>query len=117
MKKLGQLWLKRLSRTKCLTLALAALTFMVTGCPFNDYTVELKPQGKVMERTLTFYCADGIRSNGIPIYCAMDVKEVAAIAALYPTNGYTKDGERHIVRGKFTGVMPSDVGGQGCIQT
>lgn len=89
------------------------MAFMVTGCPHNDYTVELKPQGKVMERTVTFYQADGADTNGIPNYQAFNAEELAVIAALYPTNGLTVAGERHTVRGEFTNTMPGDVGGAG----
>lgn len=102
-----------ISPVKLLPLALVALAFVVTGCPHNDYTVELKPQGAVMERTVTFFKADGTGSNGVPNYQAFNQQELALIAGLYPTNGLTNDGEQHIVRGQFTSAMPGDVGGAG----
>ena len=113
MKMPGTFLREKQSLYKCLPFALAAMAFVVTGCPHNDYTVELKPQGNHIERTLVFYRADGANTNGTPNYQAFDAEELAAITALYPTNGLTNDGESHIVRGKFTNVLPGDVGGAG----
>ena len=39
--------------------------------------------------------------------------ELAAITALYPAQGLTNNGERHVVRGEFTNELPPDVGGAG----
>src|ERR1035437_2443998 len=101
------------SLCKCLPFALAVMAIVVTGCPQNDYTVQLKPHGNVSERTLAFYCADGVSTNGTPNYQAFDAEELAAITALYPTNGLTNDGGRYVARGEFTNAMPDDVGGAG----
>lgn len=103
----------KFSLGKCLPLALAVLAFVVTGCPNNDYTVEIKPRGDVIERTLVFYRTDGANSNGIPNYQSFDAQEMAVIAALYPTNSLTSDGNRHVARGEFANAMPGDVGGAG----
>ena len=46
MKRTGILLRERLSFSKCLPFALAAMAFVVTGCPHNQYIVELKPHGK-----------------------------------------------------------------------
>jgi hypothetical protein len=101
------------SLCKCLPFALAVLAVVVTGCPQNDYTVQLKPRGNVIERTLAFYCADGENTNGTPNYQAFDAAELATITALYPTNSLTNDGGRHVAHGEFTNAMPGDVGGAG----
>ena len=102
------------SLRKCLPLSLAAMAFVVTGCPHNDYTVQLKPHGNVIERTLMFYCADGVdTNNGTPNYQAFDAKELAAISALYPANALITNGWRYSIRGDFTDSMPGDVGGAG----
>jgi len=102
------------SLRKCLPLSLAAMAFVVTGCPHNDYTVQLKPHGNVIERTLMFYCADGEdTNNGTPNYQSFDEKELEAISALYPTNALTTNGSRYIIHGDFTDTMPGDVGGAG----
>jgi len=97
-----------------LSFVLVALVFLVTGCPHNDYTVQLKPHGNGMERTLIFYCADGTnRYNGGPNYQGFDPAELAAITALYPANSLTNAGEIYTARGEFTNALPGDVGGTG----
>lgn len=84
---------------KYLPLFAAALAFVLTGCPRNQYIVQLKPQGDRIERTLIFYCEDGVNAKtGTPNYKAFDAAELTAIAALYPAQGLTNEGERHIAR-------------------
>ena len=90
------------------------MAFVVTGCPHNQYLVELKPQGDVIQRTLTFYCEDGANTNtGAPNYQPFGAAELAAITALYPPQGLTNNGLRYVARGKFTNKLPADVGGAG----
>ncbi|MGD0411024.1 MAG: hypothetical protein ABSC18_04920 [Verrucomicrobiota bacterium] len=97
-----------------LPLALAALALVATGCPSNQYIVQLKPQGNRIERTLVFYRQDGVDANtGAPNYKPFDTNELSAIAALYPAAGLTRQGERYVARGVFTNQMPADVGGAG----
>jgi hypothetical protein len=99
---------------KSLPLVLAAVALMLTGCPHYDYIVQLKPQGSSIERTLTFYCADGVNTNtGVPNYRSFGAAELSAITALYPAGGVTNDGGRYIARGEFTNQLPADVGGTG----
>ena len=105
---------RRYSFGKCLPLVLLAMTFVLTGCPHNQYLVQLKPQGSRIERTLVFYREDGVNTNtGAPNYETFDANELPAIVALYPGQGLANDGERHVVRGEFTGELPDDVGGAG----
>ncbi len=92
---------------------LAALTVLVTGCPHNDYTIELTPRGQAVERRLDFYRADGADSNGVPKYESFPTNELAAITALYPAGAVTHQGERHSASGEFSGALPGDVGGAG----
>jgi hypothetical protein len=92
---------------------LAALAALVTGCPQNDYTVELTPHGAVIERKLTFYRQDGANTNGGPNYQTFPSNELAAITALYPRGGVTREGEKHIARAEFGGALPPDIGGAG----
>jgi len=102
------------SACKRLPFALVVMAFVVTGCPHNDYTVQLQPRGNVIERTLVFYRADGANTNnGTPNYQAFDTNELAAITARYPANGLTNDAGRHVARGEFTTKLPDDVGGSG----
>jgi len=112
MKKLGILI--RGKHSKCLPFALAVMALVVTGCPHNEYIVQLKPQGNTVERTLVFYCEDGVNTNtGIPNYESFGTNELAAITALYPAQGLTNDGRRYLARGVFTNELPDDVGGAG----
>ena len=92
---------------------LAVLAALVTGCPHNDYTVELTPRGNVIERKLTFYRADGTNINGVPNYQSFPSNELAAITALYPPGHVTREGEKHIAQAEFAGALPPDVGGAG----
>lgn len=94
-------------------LGLAALAILVTGCPQNEYTLELTPHGRVIERKLVFYRADGAETNGTPKYQEFPSNELAAITALYPPGGVTHEGERHTASGEFGGTPPSDIGGAG----
>jgi hypothetical protein len=91
---------------------LALSCALLTGCPHNDYTVELKPGTNGIERTLTFYRADGV-SNGIPNYQEFSTNELAAITRVYPPGAVKPDGKRYIARGEFSGPLPGDVGGAG----
>ena len=114
MKRTGILLRERLSFSGCLPLVLVGMAFVVTGCPHNQYLVELKPQGEVIQRTLTFYCEDGVNTNtGAPNYQPFGAAELAAITALYPPQGLTNDGLRYVARGEFTNELPADVGGAG----
>ena len=97
---------------RCLPFALVAMAFLVTGCPHNQYIVQLKPHGIGIERTLVFYREDGTNA-GAPVYQSFATNELAAITALYPVAGLTNEGQRHIARGDFTNAMPSDIGGAG----
>ena len=92
---------------------LAFLGALVTGCPHNEYMVELKPKGEALERTLTFYRADGNNSNGIPNYQEFPSNELATIVRVYPAGAVQQDGQRHVAKGEFSDTMPNDVGGAG----
>jgi len=106
--------MKAPSPRKIFPLLLAALTVLVTGCPHNDYTVQLEPQGQSIDRTLVFYQADGTNATtGLSNYQSFDTNELALIAAQYPDNSLTNDGDRHIIRGSFREHLPADVGGAG----
>ncbi len=114
MKKTGILVPGKQSLCKCLPFALAVTAIVVTGCPRNQYIVQLKPQGNRIERTVVFYREDGVNTNtGAPNYQPLGAGEFAAIISLYPAQGLTNDGGRHLVRGEFTNELPDDVGGAG----
>jgi hypothetical protein len=103
-----------LSPRNCLPFVLAVLSIVVIGCPHNDYTVQLRPHGRTIKRTLVFFRSDASNTNkGATNLPAFDATELAAIRALYPADGLTNDGGRYVVRGEFTNRMPDDVGGAG----
>jgi hypothetical protein len=98
-----------MKRLLCLSF-LTILCVLVTGCPSNNYTVELKPQADgSMERTLTFSRADGDSTN----YEAFPSNELASIANLYAAGAVKTNGLRYVATGDFAGTMPRDVGGTG----
>jgi hypothetical protein len=97
-------------------LSVAALATLVAGCPRNEYTVDLIPHGKTIERQLVFQRTDGSESNGVPKYASFPTNELATITALYPPGQVTHEGERHFARGEFSGALPNDVGGAGTYQ-
>jgi hypothetical protein len=95
-------------------LVFPTLCALLTGCPSNDYTVELQPvAGGTIERTLTFYRADGINGQGVPAYQGFPSNELAAITGVYPAGSVKADGWKYTARGGFAGHLPSDVGGVG----
>jgi len=92
---------------------LAVLPVLVTGCPHNEYIVQLQPQGQGIERTLVFYGADGSESNDSPRVVQFDTNELLAISDGYPGQMLTNTNGRHMVQGTFTNALPNDVGGAG----
>jgi len=83
---------------------LAPLCALLTGCPHNDYTVELKPTAHGVERTLKFYRVDE----------AFPSNELAAISQVYPAGAVKwESGTNYVARGEFAGAMPKDIGGAG----
>ena len=102
-----------MKRLLCLS-SLAILCALVTGCPSNDYTVELAPQADgTIERTLTFFRADGTSSNSVPNYQEFPSNEMASIVSLYPAGAVKTNGLRYVATENFVGSMPADVGGSG----
>jgi hypothetical protein len=93
---------------------LITAAFFLTGCPRNQYIVELTPRGPGVERTLTFYRADGIDTNtGAPNYVAFPDHEMSLITSQYTAAGRTNQGLRYSFHGVFTNQLPNDVGGTG----
>src|SRR5208282_1625724 len=92
---------------------LATLCVLLTGCPHNDYTVELNPKSNLVERVVIFYRADGSNSNGIPNYQTFPSNELAAITRIYSPAAVKQDGQLYIAKGEFSGQLPNDIGGVG----
>ena len=100
----------RLSTKRFLLAAFPAmLCVLVTGCPHNDYTVELKPKGAVIERRLTFYRTEESHTNS-PYFSS---NQLAAITRIYPIGAVKPDGKKFVAEGEFAGALPNDVGGAG----
>jgi hypothetical protein len=111
VRKMKERFLNRL-----LPLVLAVMALVVTGCPHNDYTVELKPQGNTIDRTLVFYRADReTAKNGVstPNYQAFDSTELSIITDGYPGQAVNRQGECYTIHGSFGTSLPNDVGGAG----
>jgi hypothetical protein len=92
---------------------LPLLALLVTGCPQDEYIVELTPRGTVIERKLVFYREDGVDTNGAPTYQSFPLDELALIKKAYPASSIEFDGHRRTVTGEFTTNLPSDIGGAG----
>jgi len=89
------------------------MTVLLTGCPHNEYLVELTPRGHVIERKLVFYRQDGTDTNGSPNYQVFPNDELLSIGKFYPPGGLSRNGERRAAVGQFRGALPGDVGGAG----
>lgn len=101
-----------MKQSLCLS-SLAILCVFVTGCPYYDYTVELKPKADgTIERTLTFFQADG-GGAGATNYEELTKVRYALIASVYPAGSVTTNGPRYVASADFAGSMPADVGGVG----
>ncbi|MDB6064276.1 MAG: hypothetical protein JWR26_484 [Pedosphaera sp.] len=98
---------------KFLPFYMALLALLVTGCPHNEYEVELTPHGKVIERKLVFYRENSRETNGVIKYNTFPSDELADIKKLYSPGKATDEGDRHIVQSEFGRTMPADVGGFG----
>src|SRR5207249_1658031 len=53
---------------RCLLVFLGIMAALTTGCPRNEYVVEMKPLGVKLERKLTVWREDGKETNGEPNY-------------------------------------------------
>ena len=93
-----------------IVLVLAALA---TGCPRNQYVIEMKPAGSVLERKLTCWREDGTDTNGHPNFQDFPKEELASLTALFPKHETAEDGRKHIFHGEVGDRSPNDVGGQG----
>lgn len=100
---------------RTLSVLMAALLVLLSGCPHNHYRVTMTPRGDAVERTLVFYRSDDSNRNarGPDFVVPYDADETASIAAFYPEQDLKNDGDRHTVTGEFPGALPGDVGGNG----
>jgi hypothetical protein len=96
-----------------LLIFLGIMVAVTTGCPRNEYVVEMKPLGAHLERKLTAWREDGQESNGAPKFIEFPKEELALLKALYPKHESANDGKQHSFIGQFAGNTPNDVGGHG----
>jgi len=114
MEKLRIFMRRKTALRKCRPLVWMAIVLVLTGCPHNEYIVQLQPRGTAIERTLVFFREDGVNEKTrLPNYNDFDADELKAITALYPAHGLTNEGKRYTARGEFTSALPGDVGGAG----
>jgi hypothetical protein len=84
-------------------LALIAVAF--AGCIENEYSIELVPTGKMLDRKVT------VRRHGGNADFVSE-RDVQRLAKEYQV-ARPEPAKEHVFRGTFSGQMPSDVGGQG----
>lgn len=86
---------------------------LLTGCPSDQYTIELTPHGNVIERNLVFYRKDVDDTNKPPNYERFPSNQLARIARLYPSSSLKTNGGLYSITGTFLATMPEDIGGSG----
>ncbi len=82
-----------------------------TECNYNQYDIEMTPEGKEVLRTLT--CTRHGSEAGKPVLLPFDPREIDRIAGLYAERLKEKDDMRYTFRDKFLLSTPQDVGGAG----
>lgn len=97
---------------KALLLALAVMAALVTGCPRNQYVIEIKPAAEGMERSLTCWREDE-DEHGNRKLLEFPAEELAALQRLYTDYRFDSAEQKHSLNGRFGGATPDDVGGAG----
>ena len=85
--------------------ALIAL-WLLAGCVYDEYSIELTPQDQLIQRQLTV-TRHGEEDDEFP------PEKLAAIRQLYPKEVPTDVEGGHAFVGEFSNTMPDDVGGAG----
>jgi hypothetical protein len=92
--------------------ALAVLSWLC-GCGQNHYEISMKPEGEVMERTLTCWRSSGDKVSDLP------TEELDRLGKCYSKREAVEDvpgQKKHRFQGRFTARLPSDLGGAGTFQ-
>ena len=92
-------------------LAVLTAAVVVTGCEANRYEIEMRPNGKNVQRELT--CWRERTANDKVKLLAFPEGELARIAAAYDAPVPEGTATKHKFVNVFAGEMPSDVGGSG----
>jgi hypothetical protein len=97
-----------------LAISLLIVVF-ATGCPRNQYIIEMTPARDSIERKLTCWREDGGDTNGIPNFVEFPREDLLALKTLF--NQHEIIGRKHQFSSRFTGTLPDDVGGRGSYTT
>ncbi|MGH7140331.1 MAG: hypothetical protein ACREHD_31735, partial [Pirellulales bacterium] len=92
-------------------IGLATIAAALSGCEWEHYQLELRPDGKGMERTLTVW-RERSRSGVVSVvpFPASALEELEKVYGEKPTQ---EQSQRHHFQGRFNVRMPRDVGGGG----
>lgn len=99
-----------MKQTRCHWLLLAALP-LLTGCPHNEYVIELRATATGLQRELTCSRQD-TGTNGAIEYREFPADELAQISRCYAQAG-SASSNIHSFSGVFSGGMPADLDGWG----
>src|SRR5206468_11390258 len=88
---------------RCLLVFLGIMAALTTGCPRNEYVVEMKPLGVKLERKLTVWREDGKETNGEPKYLEFPKEELALLKAQFPKHESAHESKQHNFVGQFAG--------------
>ena len=99
-----------MNRFLAATLGLAA-TLILTGCPRNEYVVEMKSVGNALERRVTCGRYDINGETRTPL--DFPEPELASLKALYPKHAFDEANKRHTFQGLTIRSTPNDIGGAG----
>src|SRR5256885_2139910 len=97
-----------------LAISLLIVVF-ATGCPRNQYIIEMTPAHGGIERKLTCWREDAGERNGTPKFLEFPKEELSALTNLF--NRHDIIGRKHQFSSRFTGTLPDDVGGRGSYTT
>ena len=102
----------QLAAVRLIALLAAAGPIALAGCDKREYTLNLKPQGNKIQRTLTVRRITADKAEGETIE-ELQAEEIAAIEHDYADKSTT--GADHIlhISGTFDGDMPDDIGNAG----
>ncbi|MEI7729022.1 MAG: hypothetical protein WCO56_05605 [Verrucomicrobiota bacterium] len=92
-------------------LALTSLLLLTTGCPHEEYTVELQPQGELIQRMLSCRRVDNDGNDTKTVEFPAD--ELNRLKAIFPNYRYDAGKDWHVFDGVFSDQLPNDVGGAG----
>ncbi|NUQ62229.1 MAG: hypothetical protein HUU20_07060 [Pirellulales bacterium] len=94
---------------RCFLAALGLVAAGLAGCVRDYYEVEMRSDGKAIQRTLTCWREE---AGNQPKIVPVSQEQVNRLRQVYKSEPQVEDG-KYVFRGKFVGTMPADVGGAG----